>query len=49
MSNVNLPALRSWKWIVGVVFIVLAVILIILGRIDLIHFLLLLGIGVILV
>lgn len=49
MSTVNLPALRGWKWIVGVVYIVLAIILFILGKITLIDLLILLGIGIILV
>jgi hypothetical protein len=45
----NMAAFRSWKWIVGVVYIVLAVVLLVVGRITLFEAGVLLGIGIILV
>ena len=51
MSNnvPNMAAFRSWKWIVGVVYIVLAIVLLVVGRITMFDAALLLGIGIILV
>jgi hypothetical protein len=40
---------RGWKWLVGVVYIVLAIVLFVLGRVDLWTAALIFGIGVILV
>jgi hypothetical protein len=51
MSN-NAPSMamfRSWKWIVGVIYIVLAVVLLVIGRISIFDAALLAGIGIILV
>jgi hypothetical protein len=45
----NMAAFRSWKWIVGVIYIVLAVVLLVIGRIGVFDAALLLGIGIILV
>jgi hypothetical protein len=52
MSVPNFAAARSWKWVVGIVYIVLAIVLLILGRTlsaEWFAFAVLFGIGVILV
>ncbi len=45
----NFSAFRSWKWIVGVVYILAAVILFLIGRIGAFEAGVLLGLGIILV
>lgn len=49
MSAPSVAVFRSWKWIVGILYILLAVILLVLGRISVFDAALLFGIGVILV
>ncbi len=52
MSSPNLASFRSWKWIVGVIYILVAGVLLILGRelsAPWFAFAVLFGIGVILV
>ena len=45
----RLAAFRAWKWLVGVIYIVLAVVLLLLGRSTLFEAAVLFGLGVILV
>jgi hypothetical protein len=45
----KMAAFRAWKWLVGVIYIVLAVVLLLLGRITLFEAAVLLGLGIILV
>ncbi|MGO8947096.1 MAG: hypothetical protein ACLQUY_05430 [Ktedonobacterales bacterium] len=45
----KLAAFRAWKWLVGVIYIVLAVVLLVLGRISIFEAAVLFGLGVILV
>ena len=45
----NMAAFRGWKWLVGVIYIVLAIVLYVVGRVGLFEFAVLLGIGIILV
>lgn len=45
----KLAAFRPWKWLVGVIYIVLAVVLLLLGRITTFEAAVLLGLGIILV
>ena len=45
----KLAALRAWKWFVGVIYIVLAVVLLLLGRITSFEAAVLFGLGLILV
>ena len=45
----KLAAFRAWKWLVGLIYIVLAVVLLLLGRITLLEAAVLLGLGIILV
>ena len=45
----KLAAFRAWKWLVGVIYIVLAVVLLLLGRISSFEAAVLFGLGVILV
>ncbi len=44
-----LAAFRPWKWLVGAFYIVLAVVLLVLGRIPLFEAAVLFGLGIILV
>jgi hypothetical protein len=45
----KLAAFRPWKWLVGAIYIVLAVVLLLLGRITLFEAAILFGLGIILV
>jgi hypothetical protein len=45
----KMAAFRAWKWLVGVIYIVLAVVLLVLGRITTFEAAVLLGLGIILV
>ena len=45
----KLAAFRPWTWLVGVLYIVLAVVLLLLGRITLFEAAVLFGLGLILV
>jgi hypothetical protein len=45
----KLTAVRAWKWLVGLIYIVLAVVLLLLGRITLFEAAVLLGLDIILV
>ena len=45
----KLATFRAWKWLVGVLYIVLAVVLLLLGRITLFEAAVLFGLGVVLV
>ena len=45
----KLAAFRPWKWLVGVIYVVLALVLLLLGRITLFEAAVLLGLGIMLV
>jgi hypothetical protein len=45
----KLAAFRAWKWLVGLIYIVLAVVLLLLGRISIFEAAILFGLGVLLV
>jgi hypothetical protein len=45
----KMAAIRAWKWLVGVIYIVLAVVLLVLGRITTFEAAVLLGLDIILV
>jgi hypothetical protein len=45
----KLAAFRAWKWLVGLISSVLAVVLLLLGRITLFEAAVLLGLGILLV
>jgi hypothetical protein len=45
----KLAAFRAWKWLIGLIYIVLAVVLLLLGRISIFEAAVLLGLGIILV
>jgi hypothetical protein len=45
----KMAAFRAWKWLIGLIYIVLAVVLLLLGRITLFEAAVLLGLGAMLV